>query len=244
MEIKNNTRILPAHSSADVDIKELEEHYSMILKCLSHEFANILTLINSSLQIIEPSHPEVRTFKYWNSTILDVNYMKDLLIELSSFNNCTKLNISKIDLNMLIVNILESFSLTPDYEKIKFSSDLPSSKTLIYLDYVKIKQTLVNLIKNACESIEEIGEICVSLYRHESYIVISISDNGCGICEELLKDIFTPSFTNKSDGCGLGLAISKRVISSHNGNLTVKSKKGEGSTFIITLPITQDNLHI
>jgi signal transduction histidine kinase len=224
--------------SAANDVSNMEQNYSMILRNISHEFGNILTLINSSLQIIESSHPEVRAYKYWNSTMSDVHYMKDLVNELISFNNSSRLNINKIDINILIENILESFSLEKKYENISFYSSVPDSQTIIlYADYVKLKQALINLVKNACESLEEKGKINITVKKYEDYITIAISDNGCGIGEDILENIFVPMFTSKINGSGLGLAITKKIINAHNGKLEVSTKVGEGSTFTITLPI-------
>ncbi len=106
-----------------------------------------------------------------------------------------------------------------------------------------MNEVLLNLLKNAKEAINEnmtpespVGHISLEARRKHNGIMISISDNGCGIDPEKISDIFQPFHTTKADGTGLGLAISKRIIESHKGQLSVKSTPGKGSTFIIALP--------
>lgn len=238
---ENNDEILQVTSLSTVtDVSKLEQNYSMILKKISHEFGNILTLINSSLQIIESSHPEVRSYKYWNSTMSDVHYMKDLVNELVCFNNSAKLNLNKININLIIENIIESFSLEKIYENINFHVDLPQNQVIVIADFVKIKQALINLIKNACEAIESKGDIYITIKQLDYNISIIIHDTGCGIEEKIIDDIFLPMFTSKKNGCGLGLAITKKIITSHSGSIKVTSKLGEGATFTIEIPIEQN----
>lgn len=240
MEKENNTELLQVTSlNMASDITKLEQNYSMILKKISHEFGNILTLINSSLQIIESSHPEVRSYKYWNSTMSDVHYMKDLVNELICFNNSAKLNLKKFNLNLLLENIIESFSLEASYSNITFRTQLPNEQTFILGDFVKLKQALINLVKNACEAIDDTGFIEIVVKQYPGTVTIAIKDSGCGIDNEIIDDIFIPMFTSKKNGCGLGLAITKKIITSHNGTIEVSSELGRGSTFTIILPAEQ-----
>lgn len=241
MEKPNAPDLLQATSlNAASDSVKIEQNYTMMLRKISHEFGNILTLINSSLQIIESSHPEVRTYKYWNSTMSDVHYMKDLVNELVCFNNSAKLNVNKININVLVENIVDSFSLEKLYENITFHKDLPKEQIFIFADFVKIKQVFINLIKNACEAIEGQGVVAIYAKSYGTHIQIIIEDDGCGIENEIIDTIFMPMFTSKKNGCGLGLAITKKVITSHKGTIEVSSAIGEGSTFTVTLP-TQQN---
>ena len=82
-----------------------------------------------------------------------------------------------------------------------------------------------------------IGQLVYAPYQGQPSVEISIKDTGPGIPKEELKKLFIPFFTTKDNGTGLGLAISQRIVEAHNGNISVKSKKGKGTTFIISLPI-------
>ncbi|MDM8552091.1 ATP-binding protein [Desulfobacterales bacterium HSG2] len=112
----------------------------------------------------------------------------------------------------------------------------------VQADPEQLKEVIVNLVVNACESMEKGGEIVI---REEEFFsetlkqvaVIRVSDNGPGIPESLREKIFEPFFTTKDEGTGLGLSIAFRIIEEHQGWLDVTSEKGRGATFVIMLPI-------
>ncbi len=96
---------------------------------------------------------------------------------------------------------------------------------------------LINLITNAKDAMPEGGAITVSARRKDECLDIRVKDTGCGMSEETASHIFEPLFTTKTKGLGLGLAIVKEIIEAHHGRISVESKKGEGTTFEILLPI-------
>jgi signal transduction histidine kinase len=102
-----------------------------------------------------------------------------------------------------------------------------------------VKQALLNLIRNAEEAIRGRGVITVtSSVKNTHFIEIGITDTGRGIPETQIKNIFTPFFSTKSGGSGLGLTVAERIIHDHGGALEVESAPGRGSTFIIRLPVS------
>jgi signal transduction histidine kinase len=110
----------------------------------------------------------------------------------------------------------------------------------------KIEQVLLNLIMNAVDSIEHdkgLVKIKTELSKQRDVIYLMISDNGCGISESMIKNIFDPFFTTKrqTGGIGLGLSITYGIVKDHKGTIEVNSKVGEGTTFIIRIPIKNEN---
>ncbi|MEJ2542566.1 MAG: MCP four helix bundle domain-containing protein [Calditrichaceae bacterium] len=103
----------------------------------------------------------------------------------------------------------------------------------------KLNQVFMNILNNATDAIKDVGEISIRTWGNDNHIFISIKDNGIGMPENVRKRIFEPFFTTKDvgQGTGLGLSISFGIIEKHKGTITVKSKKNEGSEFIIQLPI-------
>ena len=104
----------------------------------------------------------------------------------------------------------------------------------------QLKQVMLNLIQNAGDAISEKGgEITLSTARLNETVQINIKDTGSGIDPEKINSIFEPFFTTKgpNQGSGLGLSVSHGIIKSHSGNIRVKSKQGQGTTFTVTLPI-------
>ena len=125
------------------------------------------------------------------------------------------------------------------YRNIKVFVDVPDDMPAIETDRGKLQQILLNLINNAFQAVDdgcilEIG----ALPEGSDKVRIVISDNGCGMPEENLTKIFKPFFTTKQDnqGTGLGLAITYGLVKKIHGDITVKSKLHEGTTFTITLP--------
>src|SRR5699024_5196604 len=95
----------------------------------------------------------------------------------------------------------------------------------------------VNLVKNAQEAIEDDGRVTFKTYNEDGSVFIEVDDNGEGIAEEDKSKIFVPNFSTKSSGTGLGLAICRKVIEAHGGSISFASIEGEGTTFVIKLPL-------
>jgi signal transduction histidine kinase len=121
-----------------------------------------------------------------------------------------------------------------DSNQIQFKKSIEPQDLILFGDQTLIEQVLINLIQNAIQAVEDTLTRIVSLeaFIDESgKIIIEISDSGKGIEEEALGKIFIPFFTTKKKGSGIGLSLSKQIMRRHKGNIQVKSKLGEGSTF-------------
>lgn len=130
------------------------------------------------------------------------------------------------------------FEAELEKQKIQMNMKCKDKLPFIKGDSLKLKQVIINLLKNAYEAIDkETGVISINLSCCEDTIQLSISDNGCGISGEQKQTLFTPFKTSKPNGTGLGLAISKQIVESHHGSLTFTSIKNKGATFTVTLPI-------
>jgi len=114
-----------------------------------------------------------------------------------------------------------------------FAPNLPRSQ----FDVVKIHEVFLNLLQNAIEAIRDSGVIRIDTRHDSERICVQISDNGKGIPNDQIYKIFTPFFTTKEEGMGLGLAFVQRIVKDHGGNISVTSTEGRGATFIVTLPL-------
>ncbi|MEW6601298.1 MAG: ATP-binding protein, partial [Nitrospirota bacterium] len=106
----------------------------------------------------------------------------------------------------------------------------------ILADRHLLEQVFINLFSNAIDAMQGSGELGIKIYRADGSVRIDISDTGKGITPEDIARIFDPFFTTKEKGTGLGLAIVYGIIGKHNGEISVSSRPGEGTTFTITLP--------
>ncbi|PKP12834.1 MAG: two-component sensor histidine kinase [Bacteroidetes bacterium HGW-Bacteroidetes-3] len=140
-------------------------------------------------------------------------------------------------------NLVEATSTSFDYLKLRSSKQVifkfESVKEAIYakINLQLFSWVIENLVKNAIDAMEGKGKIALAITENEKNVTITIADNGKGIPKHLQHEIFTPGFTTKKRGWGLGLSLAKRIIEDyHNGKITVlKSELGKGTTFAITL---------
>ena len=146
-----------------------------------------------------------------------------------------------VEINPLVEDALEltQFGTRPGSTKVKcdFEADLPQ----VLVDPVQIQQILVNLTRNALEAVKgrPQPEIAITTCRAEKGIAIRVEDNGPGIRAEAIPDLFKAFASSKSQGLGLGLAISKAIAQSHGGTLEVDpGGKGRGARFTLSLPLT------
>ena len=165
--------------------------------------------------------------------------IKKIVEGIRGFAHSSGTSFSEANINQAIED-----TVTIVWNEIKYKAALNKNFTelpVVLCNIGEIKQVLVNLLVNAAHSIKEQGTISISTYPDNESVFIKIKDTGCGISEENLKRIFDPFFTTKKvgEGTGLGLWICSTIIEKHNGSLTVESSAGNGSTFIIRLPITQ-----
>ena len=219
---------------------------------ITHEIRNPLTLISSTLQLIEMKHPEVTQFEHWSDLHHDMEYLIHLLEDLSSYNNSSRLHLKTIDSGYFFKRLVLSFASSILHQKIEFISRIEPYLPPIQCDEIKLREVLLNLLVNArdavlasCDNASNSAScmnpfIRLSISAASDNIQIIIEDSGCGIPEEHLPHIFEPFVTYKKNGTGLGLAIASDIIKSHHGTIYVSSSPDTGTTFTLTLPVKQD----
>ncbi|MDR1902405.1 MAG: PAS domain-containing sensor histidine kinase [Treponema sp.] len=141
------------------------------------------------------------------------------------------------NINTFIEEFVQFVSLEMEKAHIEYCLDLAKELPSIEFDEHQMKQAFLNLIKNAISAMPDGGCLRINTSATETDVVISVSDSGVGIPEKNLSKIFEPYFTTKDTGSGLGLTVVFKIVREHRGEISVKSKNGEGSTFIITIPI-------
>ncbi|HIS30021.1 MAG TPA: HAMP domain-containing histidine kinase [Candidatus Limivivens intestinipullorum] len=217
-------------------IQQLEAEHRFVLSRISHEIRNPVTLINSSLHIIEQEHPEVQEFTFWKETKEDLAYLRKLLDELSSYNNSDRLNLSDIQSGPWLQELSAKLRLLAGDKPFLVQTVLPPDLPVVAADSVKLRQVLTNLARNALEA----GCTCLRIEASadDKDLTIHVSDNGSGIPEEYLETLFCPFVTHKSGGTGLGLALSKKILDAHGGQLYLSSSNKSGTCFTLCLPIS------
>ncbi len=207
---------------------------------LSHEIKNPLAAIGGFASQIERSLSEdddnIRKLQIISE---ETTRLETLLTDVRDFTRPFKPQKELKDINL---SIEETLSLMEDNLKsmgIDYDNFLDDELPPIWFDPEQIKQVLINLIKNAAEAMPE-GKITILSRQEDDYIKVSIVDRGAGISTETVEKIFEPFFTTKKRGTGLGLAVCRKIIEDHTGELSVESEDGKGTKFTISLPIEKD----
>ena len=163
---------------------------------------------------------------------------KNIILDLKNFSRMEERVLSSIDITKEIdttLNILHS-----KYKnRIEIHKEYEDGLPLVESYGGQLNQVFMNILDNAFYAIEDKGDVYIRAKHLDNNVIIEIEDNGRGMDVEIANKIFDPFFTTKpvGQGTGLGMSISYRVIKEHNGDIRLKTKVGEGSTFIITLPI-------
>jgi PAS domain S-box-containing protein len=210
---------------------------------VAHEIRNPLISIGGFARRLE-KRLTGDTHEYARIIVNEVSRLENILKEILGFVKSSKVIMSSVNLNELINNIVDL--ITPEIHERGNSiiKSLSESPLIIAADPDRIKAALLNIITNANQATDH-GTITVRTKHEDKEAFIEISDTGCGIREEDLKNVFNPFFTTKSHGTGLGLAVTHRIIEEYDGKIVVESvceedskiKGKRGTTFTITLPL-------
>ena len=210
---------------------------------VGHELRNPLGAIKTALYIIRKtnlnnnvinnSQKSNQLFEIIEKeTERSVKIVNDLL----GFSRTAKPTVSPADIKSIIESSLSRVKIPSNIEqKVLLEEPLP----LISVDATQIDQVFVNLIQNACDAMQKGGLLTIHARKENEFLAVTFTDTGCGIPENAKNKIFDPLFTTKPKGMGLGLAISINIIQRHEGYIDLKSKEGEGASFIVKLPITK-----
>jgi two-component system, NtrC family, sensor kinase len=166
-------------------------------------------------------------------------YTREIIKKLMIFSRQMPQQITSINLNEIIGNILYFIDVRFQSRGIKLKTKLDGKLPLLKGDEVQMSQVLVNLITNAVHAMPDGGEITVATKTKCKFVSLLVSDNGSGMSPEIKQKIFEPFFTTKpvGQGTGLGLSVVKGIIESHHGKIVVNSTPGKGTKFEILLPI-------
>jgi putative PEP-CTERM system histidine kinase len=217
--------------------KELEAFQTMSAFFV-HDLKNAtsslgLTLQNLRVHFADPQFRE-DALRGLANTVGRIN----LHIErLSVLRNKLELKPVESDLNQLVIETLEHLNGMPGVELVKELHPLPK----VVVDREQMQNVVTNLLLNAREAVANDGKIRVETTQREGRAVLSITDNGCGMSPDFLRDsLFRPFQTKKKKGLGIGMFQSKLIVEAHRGNIQVESEPGKGTKFGVFLPLAAD----
>ena len=228
---KNTESICSLYRSLQ-NFEEDKESKDSLFK-ITHEIKNPIAVVKGYLDMYDVNNIE-HSNKYIPIIKEEINRV---LMLLEDFLSITKIKIEKeeMDLGYLLEDIKNNFGMILKSKNIEFiCTDI--DELYIEADYNRMKQVLVNLIKNSVESIEKNGTIKINVSNYKNKVKIVVQDTGKGMTEEELKQIKSAFFTTKKNGTGLGTYLSNEIIKAHNGIMKYHSVKNKGTKVIITIP--------
>ena len=195
---------------------------------IAHEFRNSIGAIIGLARLVEKGK------KPASDIVKECRTMEDLIKKLLDYSKPLKALSVPINIEQLIDEAIQK-SVVP--ERIEVRKVISTDKPQLTGDYELLLIALTNLLKNSIEAIKKIGIIEIETGEDEGFAFISVTDNGSGIKDTELEKIFSPFYSKKEEGMGLGLAYVNKIMEIHNGRIEVESKKGQGTTFTLKLPI-------
>ena len=203
---------------------------------ISHEIRNPLAVISNATRLIKMlvRMPDPKVTKQFGIIESEIRQANSIISEVLGYARTRELILTTIDLNSYLKEILVSYPFGPGIKvKEVFSQDNVSVK----IDAEEMKQAIRNIISNAVEAMGGNGTLTVTTRVGKRVAGIFISDTGIGITDDIRQKMFSPFFTTKARGTGLGLAVVGKAILRHKGKIFITSEKGKGTTFHLYLRI-------
>jgi hypothetical protein len=211
---------------------------------LAHEIKNPLAGISGAISVLADDFPEADPRKEIVRQVLEqIKRLDKTATDLLFFGRPGKPAFAFTDINVLVKNTLFFVSQHPEARNIHYHKELTRDLPAIWVDEKQIQQVLLNIIINAVQAMSGGGTLTIQTElrtdRGKSWVRVLITDSGKGIPPEELDRIFVPFHTTKTQGTGLGLPICRQLMEQHQGTIGVESRMGEGTTFIIELPVVE-----
>lgn len=224
------------------ELQTFNRNFENMILGLTHELKNPLSGIKGAAQLLSEELSTDDMKKCSEIVINEVDRLSDLIDRIKRLDDFDTVNFVEVDINEILMDIIFLHSKLHK-DRIMFTKDLDISIPPVPGDPNSLKQVFINLVKNGVQSITGKGEITIKTklindYKIRSHypILISVKDTGSGIPPDKTEKIFTPFFTTKEDGSGVGLFVSYQIIVKHGGTILVESEENHGSEFKVYLP--------
>lgn len=209
---------------------------------IAHEIRNPLTIVKGFLQLLKPELEELGKGQYASVAIEEINRANRII---SEFLSVTKLPVNKktfTSINQLVKEVILLYESECILRDISLVTSLAKEDYKYMLDASQFKQVLINMLRNAIEALDSADkttrrEITIFTKTEGDVFIVGIKDSGCGMEPETVTQLFSPFFSTKPNGNGIGLNICKKIIEEHGAGIHVESKAGAGSVFSISFPI-------
>lgn len=239
--VKKAQRELEAHHQREMEQSGHLVAVGEMVGVISHELRNPLAALRSAIQVLvaqaDEDDPDREVLAQLDATTQRLDTMLGKTLDLL---RPSRMLVEFIDINAALTQAL--FFIQRDRRRgVTLEMDLAKDPPLVHVDGEQLQQVFLNLALNALQAMGSEGTLTIATRveqeRGAHTMVVTFSDTGPGIPEDQRELIFEPLYTTRTDGTGLGLSTSRRIIERHGGNLTVVSRPGHGASFVIRLPV-------
>jgi nitrogen fixation/metabolism regulation signal transduction histidine kinase len=233
-------------SAAMLARSEREGAWREMARQVAHEIKNPLTPMKLNLQYlqmaIDTNSPNVKDISVYVAKILveQIDHLSQIATDFAQFANIGRTKNQVFNLNDSIKHVSSLYSVN---DKLHIALSPHKEKIMIRADKTQINRLLTNLIQNAIQSVPENrnSEIEIATMDSDGKVILSVKDNGTGIPEHMTNKIFTPNFTTKTSGTGLGLAMCKGIVEKLDGRIWFETKESEYTIFFVELPVIESD---
>jgi nitrogen fixation/metabolism regulation signal transduction histidine kinase len=226
---------------------ERESAWREMAKQIAHEIKNPLTPMKLNIQYLQRAKGKNEEYNEFldrvTSTLIEqIDNLSNIATE---FSNFAKIPTARNQVFCLAEQLKKSIDLYESHSEIDIKFDSNGYENIqVNADREQLSRAIINLIRNAIQAIPEgrKGEIKMKLDRRQHMAVISVKDNGSGIDAELRDKLFSPSFTTKTSGMGLGLSIVKNIVENFAGKIWFETEMGKGTTFYLEIPVYHETM--
>jgi signal transduction histidine kinase len=219
---------------------------------LAHELRNPLMCMKTLVQSARRNN-ESASLNAMDIAVLDeeITRLDGLLQTFLDFARPSEPDFRSVELAPIVLQTIDLVASRAEARQIRIGVQLPSESVAVQGDAMQLRQVLLNLLLNAFDAIQSEGEISVAVQRHcrggvstsagdhtPDWVCLSVSDNGCGLPADQRERVYEPFFSTKDPGLGLGLAVSKRIMDVHHGELMAEDRVGGGTVFKVMLPLS------
>jgi two-component system sensor histidine kinase HydH len=220
---------------ADLERERYLAGLGQVSTAIAHDLKNpLVTILGYARRIRERGED---TAEAAGVIISSADVMQSIVTDVLDFARPIGLEKKEEDAAAVIGRACDFCSEKAGQRRIALVRDIPDTSLIVRLDAVRMQRALVNLVTNAVDASEPGGKVTVGAARGNGRLLITVSDEGAGMDQDTLDNIFVPFFTKKRTGTGLGMSIAKKIVEAHGGKIQLRSGSGKGTQVTIDLPL-------
>jgi len=220
---------------------------------LAHEIRNPLGGIKGAAQLLRVNLSDPAQVQATDVIIREVDRLDGLVEQLRGLGTPPRLQLAPQNIHRILNDVLALQRQAPDWGQIVLRTEFDPSLPEVLGDRAQLTQVFLNLVRNAVESLGGHGELTVSTRietryhvrrrsQRNQFLSVVVMDDGPGVPEDVQSHLFSPFFTTKARGTGLGLAVCHRIVAEHGGIIAHEPRPGRGARFVVTLPVSEEHV--